>query len=460
MSSHQVAMAEAGRQQKAGRPTPPPALALPQVIEAIATCLYYVDDSDNFLHAVSRCVWAPALTAFYELRITPSVTAEWPLLYLDAMEASREVLALVAATLPLRPCVVIPDAIWQLASLVKVAPILAGLSRVTLDDLLLQRCPFLHDININVEALHAMADAELNDLLAVFAHPRLRWMRIDLLNARIITPQFGQRLITWLRTVPATKTYLSLTNVAHWDRATVLAFCDALQANTSLCCLSISNVVGLGGFHGRCFPTSLKVFSWSCHGDVDDATIQDVATALGPTKLERLCSSAFGQLTRCSATAQQLATLQHLSVYRLSVQKMNELVAVPALTSLKLDACDVSSVAEHLMETLATTCVHLEKLLIPEHPLTRDGVTTIFVGALRLPQLTSLSLSMRLPDVLYALPELVDVGRHVPDLYLVSSTPNQESEAHEGKRASYLASAVAAALGPRADRDHRCRLLL
>ncbi|KDO35240.1 hypothetical protein SPRG_00085 [Saprolegnia parasitica CBS 223.65] len=153
------------------------------------------------------------------------------------------------------------------------------------------------------------------------------------------------------------------------------------------------------------------------------------------------------------------------------------LSSVPALTSLERRHC--SSSTELLMETLATTCMHLETLRVSDEQLTRRQVVVVLSGTLDLPRLTSLSITIRLSPMLDVLPELVAAGRRLRTLHLETIVHGGEhGGAGEGKRALCRALAlilnvpfvvdalpedtdafVVDALGPRADRGDRCRLI-
>ncbi|KDO35242.1 hypothetical protein SPRG_00087 [Saprolegnia parasitica CBS 223.65] len=184
-------MTDNERKQTGDRPTPPDALALPHVVEAIAMCLSDQDDFSSHLHAVPRSLWTPALSAFLDCNSTTphSVRANWPHIKLRDMDLQPSVLALLAATLPLRPriqlhCFIL-DA-TQLASLVAVlGPALSSvrlhfLGHHVVDrqvhaisSLLLQRCPRLWQVSIRVGINWATDIVELNGLLDVVAHPHV-----------------------------------------------------------------------------------------------------------------------------------------------------------------------------------------------------------------------------------------------------------------------------------------------
>ncbi|KDO35241.1 hypothetical protein SPRG_00086 [Saprolegnia parasitica CBS 223.65] len=450
--------------------TPPDALALPHVVEAIATGLGNQDDLESFLRAVPRSLWTPALTAFLDCNTAAphSVCANWPRIELRDMDLSPEVLALLAATLPLRPRIQLRCPILdaeQLASLV--AAVGPALNSHAVSSLLLQRCPHLRRVVIYVVFILPTGSIELNDLLAVVAHRHVKKMIITLPRA---PPRLGYLLAAWLSTAPATK--LRLSHVAQMDHDAVIAFCDALQANTTLTKLAMYNAPALGGFHGRTLPVSLKSLDWHARPNtvVDDATLTDLATAVGPTQLERLICSVFGQLAACPAAAPMLAQLQWLTV------------SGPSADISSFFYCDLSLSTELLMETLATTCVHIATLHIYAPHATRDGASAVFAGTVQSRHLTSLRVSMDLFDVLDVLMELVAAGRHLRTLHLKITFPNEETalllEANEAKRVLCRALAltqnvpfvvdalpedtdafVVDALGPRADRGSRCRLI-
>ncbi|KDO20139.1 hypothetical protein SPRG_14618 [Saprolegnia parasitica CBS 223.65] len=477
------------------RTTPPDALALPHVTEAIAMCLDNQADFSSFLHSVPRSLWTLALTAFLDCSTTAPhwVYANWPCIVLRDMDLSPSVWTLLAATLPLRPRIELQFAIQDAARLTSLVAVLGpALSSVILffsrgcmvqgrgqaiSNLLLQRCPRLRQVSISVISCSENEAVELNDLLAVVAHPHVRDFDLELATA---TPRLGHHLAAWLSTAPATK--LRLVDVAQMDHDAVIAFCKALQASTTLRELTMYNTPALGGFHGRTLPVSLKRFEWNVSSNVvvDAATLTDLATAVGPTQLERLECSVFGQLATCPAAAPMLSQLQSLVVSRLHVDNMLALIAglssVPALTSLDLRHCNLLLSTELLMETLAMTCMHLETLRVSDQQSTHDGATAVLSGVLQLPRLTTLDLWMPLLDVLHVLPELVAAGRHLRRLSLMSiGRPNYKVE----KRAIYEALAqvpnvpfvlqtlpkdmdkfVVDALSRRADRRHHCDLAL
>ncbi|KDO17439.1 hypothetical protein SPRG_17140 [Saprolegnia parasitica CBS 223.65] len=478
--------------QKAARVTLTNTLALPHVMEAIATSLDNQEDLESFLYAIPRSLWTPALTAFLDCTtVMPySIIANWPHIKLRSIRFRSSILTLLAATLPLRPRIELRYAVRDTASLVAVVgPALScvilgfysgrmvqGRGRA-ISNLLLQRCPRLRQVSISVISYSESDAAELNGLLAVVAHPHVIDLSLDLLLA-ITVPRLGHLLASWLSTAPATK--LTLVRVAQMDDDAMMAFCDALQGNTTLQELTIVDIPSLNGFHGRTLPVSLKILNVYVNGVVDAATLTSLANAVGPTQLERLECSVFGSLATCPAAAPMLSQLQSLVVSRLHVDNMPALLAglssVPALTSLELCDYSLSLSTELLMETLATTCMHLETLRVSNEQLTRDGATAVLSGVLQLPRLTTLDLWMPLLDVIDVLPELVAAGRHLRRLSLMSiERPNDDLE----KRAIYEALAqvpnvpfvlqtlpkdmdkfVVDALSRRADRRHHCDLAL
>ncbi|KDO30404.1 hypothetical protein SPRG_04318 [Saprolegnia parasitica CBS 223.65] len=491
-------MTNDGHKQKSTRMASPDALALPHVIETIATCLSNQEDFTSFLHAVPRSLWTPALTAFLDCSSTtsPSVIANWPRIELRTMDLPPLLLALLAATLPLRPRIELQFAVRDAASLASLVAVVGpALNIVTLQfhrgcmvrgggrmisSLFLQRCPRLRHVAIAVDPYTENEAVEVNDLLTVVAHPHVHESSLSLFNLQRATtvPRLGHLLASWLSTAPATK--LRLANVAQMDHDGVIAFCKALQANTTLQELAISHVRSLGGFHGRTLPVSLKTLTWNVrlNGAVDDATMTDLATAVGRTQLERLECSVFGQLATCPASASMLSQLQCLSVSWSHADHMPAMIAglssVPALTSLTARHCSLSTSMELFMRTLATTCVHLESLSVGDKDLTRDGAIAVLSGVLQLPHLTTLSLWMPPRCALHVLPELIAAGRHLRRLSLMAiGRDNYKME----KRAIYLALAlthdvpfvvdtlpkdmdkfVVDALSPRADRCHKCDL--
>ncbi|KDO21659.1 hypothetical protein SPRG_12997 [Saprolegnia parasitica CBS 223.65] len=491
-------MTDYERKQTWDRPSD--ALALPHVVKTIAMCLDNQKDFSSFLHAVPRSLWTPALSAFLDCRTTtpPSVRANWPHIRLRDMDLSPSVLALLAVTLPLRPRIEIKCPIRdaaQLASLVAVlGPALRSvrlhfLGHFVVDrqvhaisSLLLQRCPRLHQVSIRVGTYRATEVAELNGLLVVVAHPHVHDLSLSLFSLQRATtvPRLGHLLASWLSTAPATK--LRLVCDAAMDDDAMMAFCDALQANTTLQKLTIGHVPSLNGFHGRTLPVSLKRLKWNVDSNevVDAATLTDLATAVGATQLERLECNVFGSLATCPAAAPMLSQLQSLTVHKLGIGTMEALIAglssVPALTSLDLRNCDLSTSVEQLLVTLATTCMHLETLRVSNQQLTHDGATAVLSGVLQLPRLTTLSLCTRLLDALHVLPELVAAGRHLRLLSLMAiGRENYKME----KRAIYQALAqtpdvpfvvdmlpedmdgsVVDALRRSADRSSRCWLSL
>ncbi|KDO20137.1 hypothetical protein SPRG_14616 [Saprolegnia parasitica CBS 223.65] len=221
-------MADSGRRTKVARPTPPDALALPHVVEVIAMCLGNQKDFSSFLHALPRSLWTAALTAFLDsTTVMPSsVIANWPHIVLRDMDLPPSVLALLAATLPLRPRIEVLYVIRDAAPLTLLVAAVGP-------------------------ALNTSNAVELNGLLAVVAHPHD--LSIDLQGVTT-TPRLGHRLAAWLSTTPTTK--LRLTYVDQMNHDGAIAFCDALQASTTLQELAIVNVRSLGGFHGQ--PATLQ----------------------------------------------------------------------------------------------------------------------------------------------------------------------------------------------------------
>ncbi|KDO25442.1 hypothetical protein SPRG_09384 [Saprolegnia parasitica CBS 223.65] len=485
------------RKQKAGRWTPPDALALPHVIEAIATCSSSRKDLESFLGAVPRSLWTPALAAFLDCNTAMAswVGAEWPRIAVTNTELPTWVLARLAATLPLRPRIEIAHPIQKaapLASLVGVlGPALVGVSLCfydysavdgqghTIARLLLQHCPRLRRVSIDAMSYSAN-DAlnftdEVNDVLAVLTHPHLKHVSINL-GARTAAPRLGHLLAVWLSTAPATTLYV--VDVAPTDDDTAAAFCDALQGNTTLEDLIIVNVPSFGGFHGRTLPVSLKTLEWKGRDNevVDNATVTDLATAVGRTQLQKLDCNCFGPLATRPAAAPMLSQLQSLTVHGVNGAHTKALIeglsSVPALTYLTLRNCSLSSSMELLMEMLATTCI--ASLHVDDQYLTREDSASVLSGVLQVPRLRALTLSMRLLDVFFVLPELVAAGRQ---LYSLDLKTIARENAELGKRAIYRALAlvhdvpfvtrslpaaaenfVVSALGRRSDRRHTCRL--
>ncbi|KDO17586.1 hypothetical protein SPRG_16832, partial [Saprolegnia parasitica CBS 223.65] len=241
------------------------------------------------------------------------------------MDLPSLVLTLLAATLPLRPRIELHCSIRDAATLASLVAVVGpALNTVTLryysdrvvdgqgraiSDLLLQRCPRLRHMDISVQSYSENEAVELNDLLAVVVHPHVHDLSLNLQSVTT-APRLGHRLAAWLLTAPAAK--LRLANVAQMDHDAVIALCDALQANTTLQELTIDNVRGLNGFHGHTLPLSLKSLAWNVpfFRFVDAATLTDFATAVGPTQLERLECSVFGQLATYPAAAPMLSQLQ------------------------------------------------------------------------------------------------------------------------------------------------------
>ncbi|EQC32739.1 hypothetical protein SDRG_09711 [Saprolegnia diclina VS20] len=208
-------MSNSEHQATAGRPTPPHALALPHVVEAIATSLSNYTDFENFVHVVPPSLWTPALAAFLEcITVMPSsVITYWPYILLQQKRLPPSVMALLAATLPLQPRIHIEWPILDAASLVSLVAVLGpSLSYVTLhfgstsvadgqaqaiNELLLQRCPRLRYVAMHVVPRMANALGELNDALAVIAHPHVRDSYLNLEFA-IATPRLGHLLASWL----------------------------------------------------------------------------------------------------------------------------------------------------------------------------------------------------------------------------------------------------------------------
>ncbi|KDO21661.1 hypothetical protein SPRG_12999 [Saprolegnia parasitica CBS 223.65] len=354
------------------------------------------------------------------------------------------ILTLLAATLPLRPRIQLHYAIWNGAALASLVAVLGPA--------------------LNTFTLH-------------FSCGRMVDIRGQEISSFLL-----QRCPPWLSTAPATK--LRLANVAPMDHDAVIAFCDALQANTTLQELIVDNAPSLGGFHGRTLPVSLRSLEWNVDSNVvvDDATLTDLATAVGPTQLERLECNVFGQLATYPAAASMLSQLQCLVVSWLNADSMEAVIdglsSVPSLRSLTARHCRLSTSMELFMETLATTCVHLETLRVSDQQLTRDGAIAGLSGVLRLPRLTTLDLWMPLLDALHVLPELVAAGRHLRHLELTDIGCDDNDMK---SRAIYQALAlihdapfvvdtdtlpeamdgsVVDALRRRADRSSRCYLLI
>ncbi|EQC32740.1 hypothetical protein SDRG_09712 [Saprolegnia diclina VS20] len=481
--------------QKATRATPLDALALPHVVEAIATSCGNHQDLESFLVAVPPSLWTPALTAFLDCKtvMPSSVRANWPHIELHDIDLPPSVLARLAATLPLHPRMELLYPVGDAAPLARLidvlGPALSGVELCILSDrtidgrgkaisnLLLQRCPRLRHVSIFVGSSPTTDMIELNDLLAVVAHPHVHDLYINLQRATG-APRLGHHLASWLSTAPATK--LNMSNVSAMDADGVIAFCNALQTNSTLQELVVSNVPSLGGFHGRTLPVSLETLTWGVCYRVVDQTVTDLATAVGPTRLKRLDCSVFGRLAKYRAAAPMLERLQCLMVSELNADEMGALIAglpaAPALTTLSLHDCILSLSAELLMETLATKCVRLGALVVIDRHLTSNGFTAVLSGVVRLPYLTSLILPMRLSDVLNLFPALAAAGRHLHYLDLsILRRPEGDLE----RRAIYQAltqahdvpfvlqsmpkdmdNFVADALSPCADRCHQCDLIL
>ncbi|KDO21664.1 hypothetical protein SPRG_13002 [Saprolegnia parasitica CBS 223.65] len=451
-------MADSGRQTKVARPTPPDALALPHVVEAIAMCLKNQEDFSSFLYALPHSLWTPALSAFLDCAtdLPASLVANWPRIVLATMAFPPLVLTVLAATLPLRPRMELHCSIRDAAPLASLVAVVGpALNTVTLQfyrgcmvqgqsqaisDILLQRCPRLRQVSISVHSYSENETVELNSLLAVVAHPHIEDVTIVMQRTTIAPPRLWHLLAAWLSTAPATK--LRLAYIARMDHDAVIAFCDALQANTTLQELTIFDVPSLGGFHGRTLPVSLKTLAWKIrpNRNVDDATLTDLATAVVATQLERLECIVFGQLATCPAAAPMLSQLQCLIVSGVNADNMEALIdglsSVPALTSLTARTFDLSLSAELLMETLATTCVHLETLRVDDQLVAAGRhlrcltLNTIGRDIYDLEKRAICKALARVPDVPFVLQNLPkDMDKFVVD-----------------------------ALSPRADRRHQCML--
>ncbi|KDO20987.1 hypothetical protein SPRG_13880 [Saprolegnia parasitica CBS 223.65] len=302
---------------KKGRATPPAGLLLPHVIEAIATSFYMSVDFTAFLDAVPRSLWTPALEAFVSVRAlaTSCVYSDWPHLVLTETNVPPEVLPMLVKTLSLRLRIDIECPIYEAAPLAQLVPSIGpALSYIdlsfddtlmingqgqTIANLLLQECPCLREILVNVVALRNNINddelVELSDLLAAVAHPRVEQIMLFLEGAHA-TPRLGHYLASWLSRAPTTM--LNLRDIAHMDDAAGIAFCDALQANTSLNNLALHRVANLMDFRGRTLPSSMERLEWNARfhdPHVDDATIEHLAIAVGPTKLEHFGCSVFGR---------------------------------------------------------------------------------------------------------------------------------------------------------------------
>ncbi|KDO35243.1 hypothetical protein SPRG_00088 [Saprolegnia parasitica CBS 223.65] len=194
-------MADSRPQTKVARLTPPDALALPHVVEAIAMCLGNQDDFSRFLHEVPRSLWTPAVAAFLNCNtaMPSSVSANWPRIDLRDMDLPPSVLTLLAATLPLRPRIQLQCPIRQAAPLASLVAVVGpSLGRVTLhlssngvangrgrvmSDRLLQCCPHLREVIISVVPRQANQLVELNDALGVVAHPHVEELFLNLRHA-------------------------------------------------------------------------------------------------------------------------------------------------------------------------------------------------------------------------------------------------------------------------------------
>ncbi|KDO35233.1 hypothetical protein SPRG_00078 [Saprolegnia parasitica CBS 223.65] len=438
---------------KAARTASPDALLLPHVIEAIATSIDSSEDFTSFVHAVPQSLWTPALAAFLALTASPpaSVEVAWPSIVINDTDLPSAVLAQICKTLPLRPQIEIECTIQHAEHLSSIVPHLGASIHylsVEFDELimidgqgrqvaeLLLQCPNLWEIWINVLAQRDADDEhiELSDLLAVIAdpikHANLGRLTIDLQHARA-TPRLGHLLATWLTTAP--RISLHVENVISMDEDAAMVFCDALQANTALEELILLSVTNLSGFHGRKLPASLRRVELSLEApidaEIDDVTIESLATALGSTHLDHFSCNVFGQLVQCSAAAPMFRQLSKLEVSALQADGVDAFLAglshLPALQDLAVVQSTIGTrdFATLLMETLVTTCPHLQMLRLDTVPLSCDAVSTVLAGVPRLPCLKWLNVSPRstiLPaDIFYVLPELIAAGRHVRDLLFI-----------------------------------------
>ncbi|EQC26653.1 hypothetical protein SDRG_15491 [Saprolegnia diclina VS20] len=506
--------------EKKGRATPLDGLVQPHIIEAIATSLDNSVEFNCFLDAVPRSLWTPALTAFVDVTtVAPSsVYDDWPYLILCETDLSPTVVGMLVQTLPLRLLMGFECTIYEAAPLVQLVPSLGpALSSIilafddtimvdgqgqTIADLLLQQCPRMTHILIhavfNNNNNNNEERVELSNLLAVVAHPRVEQLLLSLHDVHA-TPRLGHYLASWLLRAPSTS--LILRNIIHMDDDAAMAFCDALQANTTLTELVLSRVANLVDLRGRTLPTSLQHLEWATRvgaPDVDDATIEHLAIAVGSTRLKHFGCCVFGRVAQCPAAASMLAQLQSLDVIALPADGVQALIAglstVPALTTLALQKSQMTSEddAVQLMDALATSCPLLSRLNLNEHAMGYDGVAAVLAAAPRLPQLTSLDVSpkfnvMTLPELLYILMELVVAGRHVRELYVktvmrqmtVNGVRAPLSDGKKVKRAVLRALAmihdvpfvlnqfpanvephVVDALGATAERADRCQLYL
>ncbi|KDO27153.1 hypothetical protein SPRG_07860 [Saprolegnia parasitica CBS 223.65] len=345
---------------------------------------------------------------------------------------------------------------------------------------LLRQCPNLRTLNINAPGDDDADDdsVELNDLLAVLAdpvaHPRLQNMALHLDDAHA-TPRVGHVLAAWLRAAPIQSLHVS--NVVRMDDSAAIAFCDALEASTTLQDLSILSVANLAGFHGRQLPASLLKLDFGTNAVLDDATIRHLATALGSTRLQRLACSDFPRLVQIPAAAPMFHQLHSLVVNELRDDQAEAFLAglacVPALRYLAF-WCSTPGTwdfAARLMDTLETTCRRLDHLRLEQVPMDRSAVAAVLAGVPRLPHLIWLNVA---PNMFYVLTELVAAGRHVREL-LVSLHIAHDDDKRAFLRALALVrdvpfvvcdlpddveSDVADVLAPRPDRRDRCRLRL
>ncbi|EQC32741.1 hypothetical protein SDRG_09713 [Saprolegnia diclina VS20] len=132
------------------------------------------------------------------------------------------------------------------------------------------------------------------------------------------------------------------------------------------------------------------------------------------------------------------------------------------------------------MASLATACAHLTTLRIDANDdLTSESLAIVLSGVLQLPQLTTLTVPVRLSDVERVLPELVAAGRQLKCLYLETSSelnyaddvtsqrsilrtlarmPNVPFVVHE--LPDDIDAFVVDALSPHADHDQLCDLAM
>ncbi|EQC34000.1 hypothetical protein SDRG_08679 [Saprolegnia diclina VS20] len=495
------------RAAKTARVTPD-GLLQPGLIEAIARFVPSADDFIDFVEAFPEELWTPALAAFMALCDFrhPDLQVHWPWIEVNDTELPPELLDLLRNVAPLRLPLHMSGTVRRLqglpALIAAASPLITTLvvefeaemmsagDGQAIADLILH-CPLLHTLDVTVmsDVQNDNEVSELPALLHAIPHPAVRQLILHLHQARAV-PQVGCLVAQWLRTVPGDE--LVFSRAPGLDPEDVPTLCDAFQANSTLTKISVHDVPGLDGFHGRRLPRTLRSFSWNVFvSRLDDppaptdAILDDLAHALEHTKLEKLGCNDIGKLRWRLPAWTLVDHVQSIDCFIRNEAHMAELCVVlptlPALTSISMRLAMFSTPMLILLIRTLTRC-HVTKLDISCASFGREALKVLLAAVPDLPTLQSVHAASNLwtnLDLFHLCRELVAAGRHLEELALAEyitygaaeNTTNYDAVLRMVSLVenppfvvrnlpSHIEDDVAEALSPSEDSSGRCKLSL